>query len=88
MGWARFDDNYTDHPKVKPLSPLAELLDVRAIIRCARYTTDGLVTASTLKDIAHQIPTVHKKVDDYANALAKDDVVRARAVLAEMGATD
>ncbi len=64
MGWARFDDNYTDHPKVRDVSALAELLDMRAVIHCARHDTDGLITPSRLKMIAHQIPTVHRKVDE------------------------
>lgn len=48
MGWAKFDDAYSDHPKVVAAGPLAELLDTRAIMFCARHETDGHVRAAQL----------------------------------------
>lgn len=62
MGWARFDDNYTDHPKVVEAGPWAELLDMRAIIHCARYETDGLVTRSALRRLSRDIPKAPSRV--------------------------
>lgn len=62
MGWARFDDGYTDHPKIKEAGKLAELLDMRAIIYCARYETDGLVTKTALRHISHDLPSVKVQV--------------------------
>ncbi len=55
VAWARFDDNYTDHPKVVQAGPMAELLDMRAIIYCARYETDGFISARALTRIGQQI---------------------------------
>lgn len=63
MGWARFDDNYTNHPKLREAGPWAELLDMRAIIWCCRYNTDGLVTRHAIEDIKHGIPRVAEKID-------------------------
>ncbi len=58
MGWARFDDGYADHPKVKAAGSLAMALDVRAILHCARYETDGVVVAALLPTLAVGIPRV------------------------------
>jgi hypothetical protein len=63
VGWARFDDGYTDNPKVRDAGPYAELLDMRAIIYCARYDTDGRITPSALTAIRHGIPRVAEKID-------------------------
>jgi hypothetical protein len=62
MGWARFDDRYSDHPKVVAAGPWAELLDVRAIIFCARHETDGHVGRAQLARIAVGIPAPRAKV--------------------------
>lgn len=43
MGWAKFDDRYSEHPKVVAAGPLAELLDRRGIEYCARQETDGFI---------------------------------------------
>ena len=56
MSWARFDDGYSDHPKVCAAGPWGELLDMRAIIWCARQETDGKVPESALSRLAHDIP--------------------------------
>lgn len=63
MGWARFDDSYTDNPKIREAGPWAELLDMRAIIYCARYDTDGRLTSTALNLIRHGIPRHVEKVD-------------------------
>lgn len=63
MGWARFDDGYTDNPKILDAGPWAELLDMRAIIYCARMETDGLITRSALKRIGHGIPRTAERVN-------------------------
>lgn len=62
MVWARFDDRYSDSPKVEAAGPWAELLDMRAIIYCAGNLTDGLVTPGALRKISHGIPAVKGKV--------------------------
>jgi hypothetical protein len=68
MGWARFDDNYSTHPKVRDLSVAAELLDMRAIIAAARHDTDGVISRPTLKTISHQITRLHQRVDELVAA--------------------
>lgn len=62
MGWARFDDGYLDHPKILEVGPWAELLDMRAVIWCAKYDTDGLVTRVALKRLGREIPKVSTRV--------------------------
>lgn len=52
MGWARFDDAYSDHPKIIAAGALAELLDVRAILYACRYETDGRIAKDVLSRIS------------------------------------
>jgi len=61
MGWAKFDDNYTMNPKILAAGHLAELLDVRGIIWCARNETDGFVSREALALLSRQIPKVKEK---------------------------
>lgn len=63
MGWAKFDDQFTDHPKVVAAGPMAELLAMRAVIHCARYETDGFVQAAQLPKLAIQIKSPKKQVE-------------------------
>lgn len=55
MGWARFDDKYTDHPKIVQAGAWAELLDMRAIIYSARHETDGFLPKNVLRMIGNGI---------------------------------
>lgn len=76
MGWAKFDDQYTDHPKVVAAGPWAELLDMRAVIHCARYETDGHISAAQLPKLALGIPAPKKKAQALVDAgrwVATDD---------------
>lgn len=61
MSWARFDDNYSLNPKILAAGPWCELLDVRAIIWCARYETDGFVSYDSLSIVGLSIPSVRAK---------------------------
>ena len=61
MGWAKLDDQYTDHPKVVAAGPMAELLDIRGIVHCARYETDGHIQAAQLPRIAIGITSPKKQ---------------------------
>lgn len=63
MGWARFDDAYSDHPKILEAGPWAELLDMRAIIYCARYETDGFVSKNGAKKVGHGIRKLAQVVE-------------------------
>lgn len=51
MSYAKFDDGFADHPKHRPLSHGAFRLHVSGILHCARWLTDGLITAEVLPDI-------------------------------------
>ncbi len=62
MSWARFDDNYSLNPKILTAGYLAELLDMRAIIWCARYETDGFVSSDALSIVGRSIPGVKAKI--------------------------
>ena len=62
MGWAKFDDQFTDHPKVVAAGPMAELLAMRAVIYCARYETDGHVQAAQLPRLTVGITSPKKQV--------------------------
>lgn len=62
MGWAKFDDQFSDHPKVLAAGPMAELLAMRAVIYCARYETDGLIQAEQLPRLALGITAPRKHV--------------------------
>lgn len=61
MGWARFDDNYSDHPKLATAGPWAELLDMRAIIYCCKQETDGHVARAVLPKLGVGIPAPRAK---------------------------
>ncbi len=61
MGWARVDDNYPDHPKILAAGPLAELLDVRGIIYCARHETDGFIHTNALHNLGIGIPAAKRR---------------------------
>jgi hypothetical protein len=61
MVWARFDDRYSDSPKIEAAGPWAELLDMRAIIYAAGNLTDGLITRTALTKISAGIPSPLKK---------------------------
>lgn len=62
MGWAKFDDQFTDHPKVQAAGPMAELLAMRAVIFCARYETDGRIRESVLPRLTVGITSPKKQV--------------------------
>ena len=51
MPYAKFDDQFGLHPKVRQLTPPAFQLHVCGILHCARLLTDGHVTAEALPDL-------------------------------------
>lgn len=56
MGWAKLDDLYPWHRKVRRLTDAAFRLHTTAIAMCARDETDGLVT---LEDIG-EMPSIKR----------------------------
>lgn len=54
MPHARFDDGFTDHPKVRGLSDAAFRLHVAGIVHCSRYLTDGVVFAENVPDLVRR----------------------------------
>lgn len=54
MSWAKLDDRYDDHPKVRQAwreHPATVGVHAMAITHSARYGTDGLVAAAWLRDL-------------------------------------
>lgn len=49
MSWARFDDNFGQHPKIVALPDGAFRLHVLAICYCARHETDGLISTAVAR---------------------------------------
>jgi len=52
MPWARFDDEFPDHPKVLAAGPLAAWLHVCAICYACRYLTDGFIPHGQVRRLA------------------------------------
>lgn len=51
MAYAKFDDGFADHPKNRGLSDGAFRLHVTGILHCARWLSDGQITADILPDL-------------------------------------
>ena len=51
MTWARFDDGFPGHRKVRRLTDGAYRLHTTAICHCAHDLTDGLVTPEDIEDM-------------------------------------
>lgn len=54
MAYAKFDDGFADHPKVRGLSDGAFRLHVAGIVYCSRYLTDGVVLADNIPDLVRR----------------------------------
>lgn len=48
MSWAKFDDQYPDHPKIVEVGPLGLALHAAATCYCARYLTNGFVPTAMM----------------------------------------
>lgn len=68
MGWAKFDDKFTDHPKVVAAGPLAELLAMRGVIFCARYETDGFIQFAQIPRISVGISSPKRRIQELVDA--------------------
>lgn len=74
MSWARLDDRYPQHRKLRaagPLRPLCIALDVTGICHCAEYATDGFIADADLQGVLEdaglsrgkQLPVLDKLVE-------------------------
>jgi hypothetical protein len=61
MTVAHLDDNFPEHPKVEPLSDKAFRAHVMAICHCRRNTTDGHLSATTVRGIAARLNSTPKR---------------------------
>lgn len=64
MGWLKLDDGYGDHPKLVAAGWRAELLDLRAMLYCARRETDGFVPRAQLRVVGRDIPAVTSRAQE------------------------
>jgi len=53
MSWAKFDDQYPDHPKIMRVGPLGMALHMAATCYCARYLTDGFVPSAMINKLVN-----------------------------------
>lgn len=51
--WAKFDDKFPDHKKVRRLTDAAFRLHVTAICACSRDESDGRVTEEDIAEMEH-----------------------------------
>lgn len=51
MSWIRFEDNFTEHPKVLAVSDAAFRLHVRAVAYASRLLTDGAISLAALRSL-------------------------------------
>ncbi len=51
VSWTKLADEFDDHPKIVSLSPVAELVQVRALIYANRFRTDGHVPAGAMSKL-------------------------------------
>jgi hypothetical protein len=67
MSWLRLDDNYADHPKIRPLSDKAFRLDVEGMLYCARFSTDGVVTTG-VRALCALVGSTGEEVEELVSA--------------------
>lgn len=51
MSWAKFDDDYMNHPKIRARSAVALRLHMAAILHCCKWATDGFIDGETLREL-------------------------------------
>lgn len=61
MAWVRFDDHFSEHPKVLAAGDDAELLDFRAVQLSNRARLDGLLPAAAAERLCGTWPTRRRK---------------------------
>jgi hypothetical protein len=71
--YAQFDDNFTSHPKIAPLSDRAFRLHVTGILYCSRHRTDGIVSATIIPSTVARHNMAIAELVDRALWLPLDD---------------
>lgn len=52
MAWVKIDDQFTDHPKVVAVGPVAGWLYLCGLTYCSRFLTDGHIPAAQVRRLA------------------------------------
>ena len=52
MAWVKIDDQFTDHPKIVAVGPLAAWMYVCGLTYCGRYLTDGWIPRGQIRKLA------------------------------------
>lgn len=67
--WARFDDQFPDHPKIEPLSDAAYRLHTTAVIgQCSRFLTDGYVNRNAFHRLSSRWPNAEELANELVEA--------------------
>jgi hypothetical protein len=61
--WAKLDDNFPDHPKVRAYGVFSVALQAAAICYCSRYLTDGFLSYSVVDQLIASIMTPFTEPD-------------------------
>lgn len=69
MAWARIDDNFFNHPKVRKAGKDAVMFHVAALCHSNAFTTDGFIANDMLELIATQ--AFQRRADGYADRLVE-----------------
>ena len=62
MAWVRLDDQFTDHPKLATVGPIAGWVYVSGLCYAARYLTDGFVPETIALRFAGSSPELLEKL--------------------------
>mgnify|MGYP001573418495 FL=1 len=65
MAWARLDDQFADHPKVRRLGVFGLALQAAAICFCSRYLTDGFLSWSSADQLIASVMAPFTLTDGY-----------------------
>ncbi len=66
MSWVKIDDQFTDHPKIVQVGPLAAWLYVCSLTYASRYLTDGFIPQAQVRrlaDVSNATSLAEKLVD-------------------------
>ena len=55
MPWARLDDQFPNHPKVRAVGAVGLALQTAAICYCAQYLTDGFLSFAAADTVIHSV---------------------------------